>query len=219
MVFRDRAEAGMKLGEALRKLGLQQPVLLALPRGGVAVAAEAAAVLGASYEVFVALKIGAPGHEELGVGAVAENLDEPLLSDVARRVGVGPDELRVLARASMTELERRVRLYRRDQALPDFADREVVVIDDGLATGVTAEAALRAIAQQHPARLVLGAPVCAPETAERLRWFADDVVCIESPQNFRAVGLWYRDFSPTTDDEVLDLLSRRHPTAGSSTDD
>lgn len=214
MVFRNRADAGAQLGRALRDMGLQAPVLLALPRGGVAVAAEAAASLGVPFEAFVALKVGAPGHEELGIAAVAEDLEEPVPSEVATRVGASRDELRVLAERSTAEMERRVRLYRRGRALPELAGREVVVIDDGLATGVTAEAALRAIARRRPARLVLAAPVCARDTAERLREIADDVVCVESPEDFRAVGLWYQDFSPTTDDEVLDLLARCHPTAG-----
>jgi putative phosphoribosyl transferase len=211
MVFRDRAEAGEKLGRELLALGLNEPVLLALPRGGVAVAAEAAASLGLPFEVFVALKVGAPHHQELAVGAIAEGLDEPILSEAAAQVGVDQAQLQVLAERSLAEEQRRVRLYRSGRALPELTGNEVVVIDDGLATGVTAEAALRAIAAQHPSRLVLAAPVCAPETAARLRGLADDVVCLETPGDFRAVGLWYLDFSPTSDEEVLDLLARHHP--------
>lgn len=215
MVFRNRTEAGARLGQILLDADLRAPVLLGLPRGGVIVTAGAASVLGTTFDAFVALKIGYPRQEELGVGAVAEGLGQPILSDVAAQVGISDRELAELARRPLAEVERRVGLYRKGRPLPDMSGKQVVVIDDGLATGVTAEAALRAITRRGPERLVLAVPVCAPDTAARLLALTDDVVCIESPEDLRAVGMWYRDFTPTTDDEVLAALSLVHPPADS----
>jgi putative phosphoribosyl transferase len=207
MPFRDRAEAGRRLAERLGDLALRSPVVLALPRGGVPVGAEVAAALGAPLEVLVARKVGAPGQEELGIGAVAEGLDEPVVTDAADQLGVGRDELRGLAERARAELQRRVALYRGGRPLPALAGRDAVVVDDGLATGATAEAALRAVRRHGPGRTVLAAPVCARDTAARLAALADDVVCVEAPPRFRAVGDWYDRFDQTTDDEVLALLA------------
>lgn len=215
MVFADRTDAGRRLGEVLASMHLQAPVLLGLPRGGVVVADAVASALGLQFEAFVALKVGAPGQEELGVGAVAEGLQEPVMSEVAAQVGISESQLRWLAEGRRREVERRVRLYRGGRAVPEVRGAVVVIIDDGLATGVTAEAALRAIRQKGPARLVLAVPVCAPDTVTRLSHLADDVVCVESPANLQAVGMWYDDFSPTTDDQVLMILARRHPPTSS----
>lgn len=175
-----------------------------------------ASALGTQFEAFVALKVGAPGQEELGVGAVAEELEDPVVSDVAAQVGISESGLRVLAEDRRAEVDRRVRLYRGGRALPEVKGAEVVVIDDGLATGVTAEAALRAIRQKGPRRLVLAVPVCAPDTVARLSSLADDIVFVESPANLQAVGMWYEDFSPTTDDQVIGILAKRHPPTGST---
>lgn len=215
MVFADRTDAGRRLGEVLASMHLQAPVLLGLPRGGVVVADAVASALGLQFEAFVALKVGAPGQEELGVGAVAEGLQDPVMSEVAAQVGVSENQLRWLAEGRRAEVERRVRLYRGGRTLPEVRGAVVVIIDDGLATGVTAEAALRAIRQKGPARLVLAVPVSAPDTVARLSHLADDVVCVESPANLQAVGMWYDDFSPTTDDQVLMILARRHPPTSS----
>jgi putative phosphoribosyl transferase len=150
-----------------------------------------------------------PGHEELGVGAIAEGLDEPVLSERAQRSGIGGSGLVVLIAAARQEVARRVRYFRRGRALPDLGGRDVLLVDDGLATGVTAEAALRALREQRPRRLVLAVPVSAPETERRLRAFADDVVCVELPTEFHAVGCWYADFTQVSDAQVLDLLNDR----------
>jgi putative phosphoribosyl transferase len=213
MRFRDRADAGRQLARRILELPLIRPVVLGLPRGGVPVAAEVAAALGVPLEVFVARKIGAPGHEELGVGAVAEGLDEPVMSATARRLGIRSPQWEMLADHAQREVERRVQIYRRGRPLPAMAGRDVVLVDDGLATGVTAEAGLRALRRHGPARLVLAAPVCARDTAERLAAVADDVVCAETPADLWAVGAWYDDFSQTTDAEVLELLAGGRPPA------
>ncbi|HZP16285.1 MAG TPA: phosphoribosyltransferase family protein [Nocardioides sp.] len=211
MRFADRAEAGRQLGAEVARIGLQRPIVLGLPRGGVPVADEVALALGAPLDVFVARKIGAPGHEELGIGAVAEGLrvDEPVLSPAAGAVGVTPSQLAVLAADAMTEVRRRVRRYRGDRAIADVAGRDVVVVDDGLATGVTAQAAVAGVRNLQPAAVVLAAPVCAPETAARLRPLVDDLVCLLMPHDLVAVGSWYENFRQTTDEEVLELLRSR----------
>ncbi len=210
MRFRDRADAGRHLAERLREVPLTSPVVLGLPRGGIPVAAEVARALGAPLEVFVARKVGTPGHEELGIGAVAEGLDEPVVSDTARQLGVSGADMRALAEPAHRELCRRVALYRGNRPLPELTGRNVVLVDDGLATGVTAEAALRALRRWRPGRLVLAVPVCARETAARIANVADEVVCVEAPAHFYAVGEWYEDFSQTTDQEVLNLLEKAH---------
>jgi len=216
MPFRDREDAGHRLAERLTGLELHRPVVLALPRGGVPVAAPVAAALGAPLDVFVARKVGAPGHPEFGIGAIAEGSDEVVSSADAARVGVSPKQMDSLAAAQREELERRVRRYRGDRELPELDDRDVVLVDDGLATGVTAEAALRSLRRLGARRLVLAIPVCAPDSAERLMSVADTVLCLECPPNFAAVGYWYENFDQTTDDEVLALLDRGRSGRGSA---
>lgn len=206
--FADRADAGRRLAERLESLGLDSPVVLGLPRGGIPVAAEVASKLGAPLEAFVARKVGAPGHEEFGLGAVAEGLEEPIMSEAAGAFAPGSG-LTAMVERSWRELSRQVALFRGDRPLPELAGRHVVLVDDGLATGVTAEAALVALRRRRPSRLVLGVPVCAPESAARLAPLAEDVVCVQSPAHFLAVGYWYHDFSPTTDQEILDVLAKR----------
>jgi predicted phosphoribosyltransferase len=206
--FRDRAEAGRLLADELARHRLTDPIVLALPRGGVPVGYEVASRLGAPLAVFVARKIGAPGQPELGIGAIAEDNSAVVDRATARALSVSAAEFEELATREQAELERRVQRYRGGRPLPDITGRDVVLVDDGLATGVTAEAALRALRARAPRRLVLAAPVCAPETAERLKGVADEVVCLYAPPDFGAVGAWYDDFGQTSDAEVLDLLGR-----------
>lgn len=196
--FRDRDDAGVRLGEAVAALHLAAPIVLGMPRGGVAVAAPVAFRLDAPLDVVVACKIGAPGHAELGVGAAAED---------GIVVWIGPSDADGQARAE-AEVERRVASYRGGRPQPPVSGRSVVVVDDGLATGVTAEAALRWVRSHGPDRLVLAVPVGAPDTVRRLQGtgLADDVVCLLQPPGFGAVGAWYDDFDQTSDEEVHRLL-------------
>lgn len=206
--FADRTDAGKRLAEQLRSLGLSDPVVLALPRGGVPVAFEVATALGSPLEVFVARKIGAPGQPERGIGAIAEEGGQAVDHHALHILGLSSQHFQTMVAGERLELERRVRRYRSGRPLPSLTRRDVVLVDDGLATGVTAEAALHALRSQRPRRLVLAVPICASATAARLQAMADEVVCVLSPSDFHAVGLWYDNFEQTTDAEVLDLLER-----------
>lgn len=206
--FADRAHAGRALAGRLDGLRLQSPVVLGVPRGGVPVAAEVAAGLDVPFDVLVARKVGAPHQAELGIGAVAEGRDEPVMTRTAAALGLGPAQLDALVRRARREVSRRVKLYRAGRDLPQMREADVVLVDDGLATGVTAEAALRALRERCPRRLVLAVPVGARQAVAHLANVADDVVCLRQPLYFVAVGEWYEDFSQTTDDEVLRLLER-----------
>lgn len=206
--FRDRAEAGRRLGELLRDTELVEPIVLALPRGGVPVAFEVARIVDAPLEVFVTRKVGAPGHRELGVGALAEGMDQPLLdAETISSLGIGLDALGAVVAEERDEVARRVRDYRGERPLPAFVGHDVVLVDDGLATGVTAEASLRALAARHPRRLIMAVPVCSRQAAARIGEVAE-MVCVACPAQFNAVGEWYDDFRETSDGEVVDLLDQ-----------
>ncbi|WP_432042393.1 phosphoribosyltransferase [Streptomyces cadmiisoli] len=210
MRFRDRAQAGLELAEHLRILQekgtLPDPVVLALPRGGVTVAREVALALGAPLDVLVVRKIGAPSHEEYGVGALAG--DEPPLFDARalELLGLTEQDLEPVVARERTELRRREQRYRQDRPAADLCGRTAILVDDGLATGATARAAVRAVRRREPARVVVAVPVGSHEAAELLRGDADDVVCLMRPSPFQAVGLWYEDFGQLTDEDVLDAL-------------
>ena len=206
MPFLDRADAGRKLAGALERFRSRSPVVLALPRGGVPVGFAVARALGAPLDVIDARKLGAPGHEELAVGAIAPGavyVDRLLV----RRLGVSAAYLEQITTAEGRELERRERLYRSGRPPLDVEGRVVILVDDGLATGATARAAVASLRQRRPAQVILAVPVGAPETVARLREVADDVVCLDTPPDFRAVSLAYRDFSPTSDAEVVSCLA------------
>ena len=206
MPFLDRADAGRRLAGALERFRGRSPVVLALPRGGVPVGLEVARALGAPLDVIDARKLGAPGHEELAVGAIAPGavyVDRMLV----RRLGVSLAYLEQITATEGRELERRERLYRSGRPPLDVEGRVVILVDDGLATGATARAAVASLRQRRPAQVILAVPVGAPETVARLREVADDVVCLEMPPDFRAVSLAYRDFSPTSDAEVVSCLA------------
>ena len=209
MSFRNRRDAGRELAARLASMTWVDPLVLGLPRGGVPVAFEVAKALGVPLEVFVARKVGAPGHEEFGIGAIAEGSADAVMSASAAMVGVGPRLFDELVRREQLELQRRVEMYRGTRPLPPIAGRDVIVVDDGLATGVTAEAAVRALRTMSPNRVILAVPVAAPDSVERLSAVADEVVTVLAPEGFMAVGSWYGDFSPTSDREVIDLLGTK----------
>ncbi|WP_158890208.1 phosphoribosyltransferase [Amycolatopsis anabasis] len=205
-VFPDRREAGRRLAARLRERRWFDPVVLGLPRGGVPVAAPVAEALGAPLDVVVARKIGAPDQPEFGVGAVTASgppyYDERSLD----LLGLTRQDLAKACEEERAEARRRMELYRNGYQAARCAGRAVIVIDDGLATGVTATAALRAVRDENPRELVFAAPVCARDGAVRLRDEADGVVCLEWPELFLAVGQWYEDFPQTSDNEVIGLL-------------
>ena len=209
MRFRDRTEAGRALVAELMHFARRSDVLvLALPRGGVPVAYEVARALEAPLDVFVVRKLGLPGHEELAMGAVASGgvlvLDEALI----QMLRIGRAAIEDVVQRELVELERREAAYRGERGPPELAGTTVVLVDDGLATGSTMRAAVRTVRGRDPARIVVAVPVAAAETCRELECEADEVVCAATPRSFRAVGLWYDDFRPTSDDEVRGLLAQ-----------
>ncbi len=208
--FTDRVEAGRLLADQLNAYAERPDVIvLALPRGGVPVAYEIATRLRVPLDIFLVRKLGAPGQPELAMGAIATGGARVLSDDVIRYLAVTPDVIEAVARAEQVELERRERAYRGDRPTPDLRDRVVVFVDDGLATGASMRAAIAAVKTQSPRQIVVAVPVAARETCEELKREVDSVICLRTPEPFVAVGLWYEDFSPTTDEEVRELLSPR----------
>jgi putative phosphoribosyl transferase len=211
MRFTDRVDAGKRLGERLAAETWHEPVVVGLPRGGVPVAREVALALGAPLDVLVARKLGAPGQPELGIGAIAEGGVAVLDREGVQRLGLTDADLSRIERREQVELRRRVEAYRGGRPLAAVAGRDVIVVDDGLATGVTAQAALLALRPLEPRSLVLAVPVGSPDTVARLSEVADDVVCLSTPGNLGAVGLWYDRFAQTPDEEVRTILrTSRH---------
>ena len=207
--FRDRTEAGRRLAEQLTAYAERPDVLvLALPRGGVPVAYEVARALRAPLDVFLVRKLGVPGYEELAMGAVATGGVRVLNDQIVAGLRIPDHVIEAVAEAEQQELARRERLYRGDRPLPDVRHRTVILVDDGLATGATMQAAIKALRALQPARIVVAVPTGSPETCEQLKAQADDVICAITPEPFHAVGLWYEDFTQTTDEEVRDLLAR-----------
>jgi predicted phosphoribosyltransferase len=207
--FADRVEAGTALAAQLEDFAHRDDVVvLALPRGGVPVGFEVARALGARLDVFVVRKLGFPGHPELAMGAIASGDVRVLNEDVLASYPVSRAAIDEVTRTERLELERRERVYRDGRPLVPIGGRVVILVDDGLATGATMRAAVLAVRRLQPARVVVAVPVGAWQTCDALREVADEVVCPFTPEPFRAVGLWYADFSETTDAEVRALLSR-----------
>jgi putative phosphoribosyl transferase len=219
-VFRDRVQAGRVLAGLLGAYANRPGVLvLALPRGGVPVGFEVAVALRAPLDVFIVRKLGVPGHEEYAMGALASGGVRVLSASVLAQLDIDDATVEAVTRSEQAELERREKLYRGDRPAPELRNRTVILVDDGLATGSTMLAAVKALRARKPApaRIVVAVPTAAAETCESLRSVADEVVCATTPEPFRAVGLWYEDFSQTGDDEVRDLLARAGPGAVAST--
>jgi putative phosphoribosyl transferase len=208
MPFLDRADAGRQLAESLTAYaGRSDAVVLALPRGGVPVACEVARELGLPLDVFLVRKLGVPGHPELVMGAIAEGGVEVLSDDVIHDLGIPQKMVQQVAVRERMELDRRDALYRGGRSLPTVRGRIVILVDDGLATGSTMQAAATALRRLEPARIVVAVPVGVREACERLRRCADEVVCLMAPELLQAVGLWYEEFPQTTDDEARRLLT------------
>jgi predicted phosphoribosyltransferase len=203
--FADRRDAGRRLAARLRTVG-GRPVVVALPRGGVPVAAEIAAALDAPLEVLAVRKLGAPHNPEYGIGAVAEDGTVVIDAEAIAILGIDAKTVDAIRRREIAELRRRVLAYRDDRAPLDLRDRTAIVVDDGVATGVTDTAALRAVRHRHPRHTILAVPVCSPYSLRRLREEADEVVCLQTPELLYGVGQWYRDFSQVTDEEVVATL-------------
>lgn len=207
--FRDRREAGRLLIPLLRDYaGRDDVVVLALPRGGIPVAYEIAVALGAPLDVFTVRKLGVPGHEELAMGAIASGGISVLDEGAVAALGISPDEIIHVAEREREELARRERLYRDHREFPRLEGKNVILVDDGVATGASMFVAVKALRQQKPARIVVAVPVAAPDSCALLRRHADEVIAYRTPEPFGGVGAWYDDFSQVSDAEVRTLLSR-----------
>lgn len=208
--FQDRREAGARLAASLRHLDKARPVVLALPRGGVPVAFEVADALGAELDLLFVRKIGAPGYEELGLGAVVDGVDPQLVlnEEVIRQLAPSPEYLRREMRRQLVEIDRRRQAYTGGVSPIELAGRTVIIVDDGIATGGTVKAALKGVRKTHPTRLVLAVPVAPRQIIAELRSECDEVLCLAQPDPFYAVGAHYGDFTQTSDDEVIELLRR-----------
>jgi predicted phosphoribosyltransferase len=207
--FVDRRDAGRKLALQLSPLADEGPIVVGLPRGGVPVADEVAKALGAPLEILAVRKLGAPHNPEYGIGAIVEDGTQVFDPEALTALGIDSGVLAAIAAREAVELGRRVAAYRGERAALSLAGRTVIVVDDGVATGVTDTAALRAIRRQGPRRLILAVPVCAPDSLTLLQGEADEVVCLIAPRQLRGVGQWYRDFAQVSDQEVIAALARR----------
>ncbi|HWQ32869.1 MAG TPA: phosphoribosyltransferase [Blastocatellia bacterium] len=214
MRFQNRTEAGKKLAGKLAAYARRPDVLvLALPRGGVPVAFEVAEALQVPLDVFLVRKLGVPGNEELAMGAIATGGVRVLNQDVVSYLNIPAAAIEEIAAREMMELERRERAYRGHRPQPDISGKTIILVDDGMATGTTMRAAVAALREHQPKQIIVAAPVAARTTCEAFEEMADDIVCIcdYTPESFFAVGLWYEDFTQTTDEEVRSLLERAAP--------
>lgn len=206
--YHNREDAGRRLAERLLGYRNESPVVLALPRGGVPVGSEISRALDAPLDVIIARKLGAPGQPELAIGAVAPGGVRLLNERVVRWLGIPDDWIEHAAEKELAELDRRTERFRGGHSAPELRDRSVILVDDGIATGMTVRAAIRTIQHESPRRIVLAVPVCAKETAEKLSTEVDDLVCPKILDDLWAIGLWYRDFDQVPDEEVVDLLEK-----------
>ncbi len=205
--FEDRHDAGRRLAALLEPFRGEQPVVVGIPRGGIPVAAEVACALGAPLDVAVVRKVGAPRNPEYAIGALAEGGAHVLSAEAVRALGLSDVELQALVARVEGELGERLRRYRGAREPVELVGRTAILVDDGLATGRSALAAIESLRARGAARVILAVPVAAPASARALRDHADEVLCVEMPADLWAVGYWYRDFRPTTDDEVAALLA------------
>ena len=208
--FTHRVDAGRELASRLASYaGRSDVVVLALPRGGVPVGAQVADALGAPLDVFLVRKLGTPGHRELAMGAIATGGVRVINEDVVRWLGITPQQIDRVAAEEAIELERREAAYRDGRPAVAVTGRAAILVDDGLATGSTMRAAVQAVRQRHPSRVIVAVPVGARDTCQDLQAIADEVICARTPEPFSAVGQWYLDFEQTSDEEVRELLRTR----------
>ncbi|HYF04559.1 MAG TPA: phosphoribosyltransferase [Patescibacteria group bacterium] len=206
--FKDRSDAGKQLAQSLENLRGRDSRVLALPRGGVPVAVEIAKFLHIPMDIFVARKLGAPHNPEFGVGAIAEGGVIVFDNSTLRSLGLTQVDMQDIITEEFAEMERRIALYRGNRHNLQIGNKTVILVDDGLATGITALAAIRSLKLSKPKEIILAVPVCAQDSADNLRQEGITITCLHAPHNFMAVGLWYKNFAQTTDQEVLDILTR-----------
>lgn len=208
-VFKNRIDAGQQLADKLEELTLEHNALiLGLPRGGLPVAAEVANRLDLELDVFNVRKLGVPGQPEVAMGAMTEDGTRYLNNDLIEALQIGGDEIERIAAREQETLERRAMEYREGRTQPSFKGRQLILIDDGLATGATMRAVIESVRRQNPSRITVAVPVAAKDSAEAMRGITDDFVCPMEPRDFRGVGLWYQDFAQVSDDEVIDILAK-----------
>jgi putative phosphoribosyl transferase len=208
-LFRNRKEAGQLLAEKLKDYAKKPNlIVLALPRGGVPVAFEVAKALNAPLDIFLVRKLGVPGHEEFAMGAIATGGVRMLNENVIHGLHITREIIDQVTIKEQKELMRREEVYKGLRPEPELVDRDVILIDDGLATGASMQTAFNAIKKQRPASIIIGVPVAAPDVCSSFKKMADDIVCVYTPDSFMSVGRWYHDFSQTSDTEVIDLLKQ-----------
>lgn len=208
MAFKDRREAGKQLAKELEDYREDNPLILALPRGGVETGYEVAEALDAELDVVVVRKLGAPSNPEFGFGAIGAGNTRVVNEQTVKRLGLSEEEIERVAEKERKELNRRLEKYRGNRELPDIEERTVIIVDDGMATGGTAMAAVQTTRAQNPAKLILAVPVSPPDSADKLRDEVDELICLKTPSAFMAVGQWYSRFGQTTDDQVIELLHK-----------
>lgn len=208
MLFKDRYDAGQKLANILFDHKIDNPYVMALPRGGVPVGYEIAKRLKCALDVVVVRKLGVPGHSEFAFGAIAPNNISIIRDNVVFRLGITPEEIQKIRESETKEMERRIKKYRGSMEYPDLSEKNVVITDDGIATGATFEAAIEYVKTLHPQKIIMAIPVAAPDTLANLFELVDETIYLHTPSNFSAVGSWYENFGQTTDEEVVYLLQK-----------
>ncbi len=206
MIFEDRQDAGKKLAEKIGLLPLKNPIVFGLPRGGVVVAKEVAKKLNSSLDVVISRKIGAPRQPELAIGAVAEGEVLVLDNTIIKRLGVSKSELKFMVEKEKEEVKKRIQLFREGKLLKNLRGKTVLIVDDGLATGMTALAAIKTVKKLHPFKIIFATPICALSPVEEVAREVERVICLEKSDTFMAIGQWYEDFNQVSDEEVLSLL-------------